>query len=892
VRELSRNSFCDETNEEFQLFIEYLKQLAAFGDYLSRNCPLGGRSDKLLALEELLEDQIESNSGDALKSSCVVFVQCRVTALALHNFFQFRQEELDKNNWNRASETRKMYSNDSGLLSVLQSERNSFSSPFVDASSNTVSIGRHAVGSNAAASMASKYHDADDDDDDDEKLLQGYLANVREGAVDNQNRAKPDQFAEDMDADSSVHENFESLFTAQELSAPHDQFNDVDESTDEEIDLSPSKDADLKEESICGKTTRARRRNLNSIRCRSLVRHPTRIFMSLNIARRPRRLDSEEEYHLRKNWLHSEEKVRDVLGQLRRGEINVLIATSIIEEGVDVQACSCVVAFDSLQSTKGYIQMKGRARQKYARFFVFKDTLTVKSQLSLEAAQGIIQRVNRLLACRSSLSSVIEQVREHKPKLPAAEFDCDEMRAVAEGIYRTNSGIVELTTAKSLVNRYISSLPVDPICRTSKSSFLAYLPTYSAVQGELTLPSHIPPDLRKISLPKEYADVSKKEKIQILALMACVRLHRAGLLNDRLLPLTRSDLHERMLCKVILNKLKISVRFLSNTGGLGETTRTFFVYPIKQKNDKIKKLHNILNGKGQSLAIMSTKILPDIPSMKVLHQGFGTVECCLGEIVPVEISEMNFQIISRFTEALFGARWRRRSKRVFFRSKDLCELSSLVHHTFVCALGESGELNFTQMAKLFAESKRSKAERIEAVRNDSDCEDLPAPRLYSPLYDRHFIYVVYGPSGETCDAPFPNVQLEGVKTYHDYFAKFRNYPVNKDSPLLDAQRLWTLPFNKADAAGDEDDCNFQPQNSAPCKHSEKYEVFEELRSLKLPKDACLEVPMADPNMLLLSKFKVFAVCFLTISSIVTHVNVSFPMQVPSSRSLCTICNRI
>jgi len=43
VRELSRNSFCDETNEEFQLFIEYLKQLAAFGDYLSRNCPLGGR---------------------------------------------------------------------------------------------------------------------------------------------------------------------------------------------------------------------------------------------------------------------------------------------------------------------------------------------------------------------------------------------------------------------------------------------------------------------------------------------------------------------------------------------------------------------------------------------------------------------------------------------------------------------------------------------------------------------------------------------------------------------------------------------------------------------------------------------------------------------------------
>ena len=76
--------------------------------------------------------------------------------------------------------------------------------------------------------------------------------------------------------------------------------------------------------------------------------------------------DDEE---VRKTWLHQENKIRDVLGALRRGDINVLIATSVVEEGVDVQACSCVVSFDSLRSTKGYIQMKGRARQNNAKFF-------------------------------------------------------------------------------------------------------------------------------------------------------------------------------------------------------------------------------------------------------------------------------------------------------------------------------------------------------------------------------------------------------------------------------------------------------------------------------------------------------------------------------------------
>ena len=70
--------------------------------------------------------------------------------------------------------------------------------------------------------------------------------------------------------------------------------------------------------------------------------------------------------------------------------------------------------------------------------------------------------------------------------------------------------------------------------------------------------------------------------------------------------------------------------------------------------------------------------------------------------------------------------------------------------------------------------------------------------------------------------------------------------------LFDAQRLWTLPFSKASTHDEEDDANFEPKKVAPSVHSQKYVVCKNLKSLLVPKEACMEVPMADPNFLLLT----------------------------------------
>jgi ERCC4-related helicase len=46
----------------------------------------------------------------------------------------------------------------------------------------------------------------------------------------------------------------------------------------------------------------------------------------------------------------------------------VLVATDVLAEGIDVPACNVVVCFDEIQNTRCFAQMRGRARSKDGSF--------------------------------------------------------------------------------------------------------------------------------------------------------------------------------------------------------------------------------------------------------------------------------------------------------------------------------------------------------------------------------------------------------------------------------------------------------------------------------------------------------------------------------------------
>ena len=87
--------------------------------------------------------------------------------------------------------------------------------------------------------------------------------------------------------------------------------------------------------------------------------------------------------------------MNDIIRQFNEDEFNILIGTSAIEEGLDIQSCNVVLALVELRTPKSFIQIKGRARKSNSDFIIFTNSAKeVKTRIETFLKIGL--KINEL----------------------------------------------------------------------------------------------------------------------------------------------------------------------------------------------------------------------------------------------------------------------------------------------------------------------------------------------------------------------------------------------------------------------------------------------------------------------------------------------------------------
>ncbi|CAG9824066.1 unnamed protein product [Phaedon cochleariae] len=223
-------------------------------------------------------------------------------------------------------------------------------------------------------------------------------------------------------------------------------------------------------------------------------------------------------------------KNKQVLNSFVNKEINVLVASNVLEEGVDIPKCTLVIKYDKPEDYRSYIQSKGRARHKDSLYYIVveRDDFT-KYMGKYRQFQEVEETLNNYL------------IGKNKDRLEPSKRAIEEMYNEDElppyYVDGPGSAQVNMQSAISLLCQYCNCLPSDIYTILAPEWYIKGKSTSDRDQEKMLsvvilLPT-ICPVLDLIAGP--YMKSAKVAK-RAAALKACEMLHKAGELDDHLLP--------------------------------------------------------------------------------------------------------------------------------------------------------------------------------------------------------------------------------------------------------------------------------------------------------------------------------------------------------------------
>ncbi|KAI0700535.1 hypothetical protein C8T65DRAFT_657631 [Cerioporus squamosus] len=215
---------------------------------------------------------------------------------------------------------------------------------------------------------------------------------------------------------------------------------------------------------------------------------------------------------------------QDTVKMFRDRQLNLLVATSVAEEGLDFPACDLVIRFDPVQHMVGYLQSRGRARHKTSTFIIMVQNgaqIQAERYLQFLHSEPHLKKVYQ----DRDVGAEVHQEDEVDDELPDP-YDLAERERY---IVPSTGAVLTYNSAIGLLNHLCSLIPRD---RFTPMHTPKYSGDYTAtVQLPSSLP--LPPELLVYTGPPRR---SKKEAKRAAAFLAVKSLHALSVFDDFLLP--------------------------------------------------------------------------------------------------------------------------------------------------------------------------------------------------------------------------------------------------------------------------------------------------------------------------------------------------------------------